>query len=251
MFDFNSRVALVTGAGRGIGRAIAAAFAAAGASVAANDLTPINLDATVAQITAAGGLVKDYIFDVAKQLQVQEMVGQVLADLGRIDFLVNCAGVQPHAPLLEMDEWGWRRTLDVNLSGPFFTMQLAGEAMRRQGGGVIVNIAAAIGDAHGLADCSAFVASKTGLIGLTRQAARELAAYNIRVNAICPGAIEAERLAGATLEEDSVRRQLSDIPLGRLGRPQGVADLVLFLCSDAAAYPTGQAINLDGDLLMG
>jgi 3-oxoacyl-[acyl-carrier protein] reductase len=248
IFDFKSKVVLVTGAGRGIGRAIAVAFAAAGASVAANDLTPINLDTTVAQITGAGGLVKDYIFDVAKMMPVQEMVDQVLVDLGRIDFLVNSAGVQPQVPLLEMDEWDWRRTLDVNLCGPFFTTQVVGRAMRQQGGGVIVNIAVSADRANGLVNSSAFVASKTGLIGLTRQSARVLAAYNIRVNAVCPLLIEPDRPVAQVQDEDKSQPQSGEISLGRLGRSKEVADLVLLLCSAAAADITGQVINLDGGM---
>ncbi len=250
MYDFSGKVALVTGAGRGIGRAISVAFAAAGAGVAANDLTPINLDITVAHIIATGGRVKDYVFDVAKKMPVQEMVDQVLADWERIDILVNNADVRPIVSLLEMDEWDWRRTLDVNLCGPFFTTQIVGAAMRQQGGGVIVNMAAADGRAHGLKNCAAFMASKTGLIGLTREAARELAAYNIRVNAVCLGVVESESQEGFVQDGSNTRRQSSEIPFESLCRPIAVADLVLFLCSDAAAYLTGQAINLDGGMVM-
>lgn len=250
MFDFKDKVVLVTGAGRGIGRAIAEAFAGQGACVAANDLTPVNLDETVRRITAAGGRGKDYVFDIAKKMPVQALVEAVLEDWGRIDILVNNAGVEPHAALLDMDEWDWRRTIDVNLSGPFFTMQSVGRVMREQGGGVIVNIASIAGRAHGLKDRAAYVASKTGLIGLTREAARELAAYQIRVNAVCPGVIETEMTAALRQDEEMLQRWLADIPQGRLGVPEDVVNLVLFLCSDGAAYLTGQAINVDGGKVM-
>jgi NAD(P)-dependent dehydrogenase (short-subunit alcohol dehydrogenase family) len=250
MSELTDKVVLVTGAGRGIGRAIAEAFGAQGAIVAANDLTPVNLDETVKRIVARGGRAKDYVFDVAKKMPVQAMIEQVRDAHGRIDILVNNAGVEPHASILELDEWDWRRTIDVNLSGPFFLIQSVGRVMREQGGGVIVNIASIAGRAFGLKDRAAYVASKTGLIGLTREAARELAAYNIRVNAVCPGVIETEMTAELRKNEAMMRKWLDDIPQGRLGRPEEVAGLVLFLCSDAASYLTGQAINLDGGKVM-
>ena len=133
MSEFAGKTVLVTGAGRGIGRVIAEAFAAQGANVAANDVTPINLDVTVERITAAGGRCKGYVFDVAMKMPVQAMIEQVREDWGSLDILVNNAGVEPHASILEMDEWDWRRTIDVNLSGPFFTIQSAARVMQRAG----------------------------------------------------------------------------------------------------------------------
>jgi NAD(P)-dependent dehydrogenase (short-subunit alcohol dehydrogenase family) len=250
MFDFTDKVVLVTGAGRGIGRAISLGFARLGACVAANDVTPVNLDETIRQITASGGRGKDYVHDVAKKMPVQAMVDEILQDWGRVDILINNAGVEPHAPILELDEWDWRRTIDVNLSGPFFTMQSVGRVMREQGGGVIVNIASIAGRSFGLKDRSAYVASKMGLIGLTREAAREFAAYGIRVNAVCPGVIETEMTAALRQNEAMMRKWLEDIPQGRLGIPDDVVNLVLFLCSEGAAYLTGQAINVDGGKVM-
>jgi NAD(P)-dependent dehydrogenase (short-subunit alcohol dehydrogenase family) len=245
--NFKDKVVLVTGAGRGIGRAIAESFAAQGALVAANDITPINLDQTMQQITRAGGVAKDYVTDIAKKMPVQAMVDQVLDEWERIDILVNNAGVEPHAPLLDLDAWDWQRTIDVNLSGPFYTTQTVGRVMREQGGGTIVNIA---GRAHGLKERAAYVVSKLGLIGLTREAARELAEYNIRVNAVCPGVIETEMTASLRQNQEQVTRWQADIPLSRLGQPQDVVGLVMFLCSDEARYITGQAINVDGGQVM-
>lgn len=250
MSEFTDKVVLVTGAGRGIGRSIALAFAAQGARVAANDITPINLDETVAQIRKAGGRVEDYVADVAKKMPVQNMIEGIVEAWDRIDILINNAGVEPHAPLLDLDEWDWRRTIDVNLTGPFLTMQSVGRVMRELGGGVIVNISSIAGRAYGLKDRSAYVASKTGLIGLTREAARELAAYNIRVNAVCPGVIETEMTARLRQDEAMMDRWLQDIPQGRLGLPEDVSGLVMFLCSDAARYINGQAINVDGGKVM-
>jgi len=250
MFDFQDKVVLVTGAGRGIGRAIAEAFARYGARVAANDVTPINLDETVRRITAAGGKCKDYVHDVAMKMPVQAMIEEIRDDWERIDILINNAGVEPHASILDLDEWDWRRTIDVNLSGPFFTLQSVGRVMRESGGGVIVNIASIAGRAGGLRDRSAYVASKMGLIGLTREAAREFAPYHIRVNAVCPGVIETEMTAALRQDEAMLRKWLEDIPLGRLGAVDDVVSMVLFLCSDEAAYLTGQAINVDGGKVM-
>lgn len=250
MDDFTDQVVLVTGAGRGIGRAIAQAFAERGARVAANDLTPVNLFPAVEAINAGGGRARAYEADVSKKIPVQTMIGQILEDWGRLDVLVNNAGVEPHGSLLELDEWDWRRTLDVNLTGPFLCTQTAARVMREQGGGAIVNIASIAGRAHGLQDRAAYVASKTGLLGLTREAARELAAHDIRVNAVCPGVIETEMTAALRQQEAMVARWLDEIPQGRLGTPQDVVGLVLFLCSPAAAYLTGQSINVDGGKVM-
>jgi NAD(P)-dependent dehydrogenase (short-subunit alcohol dehydrogenase family) len=250
MSEFREKVVLVTGAGRGIGRGIAEAFAAQGAIVAANDLTPVNLDETMRRISAKNGRGKDYLHDIAKKMPVQSMIEEIRDDWGRIDILINNAGVEPHATLLEMDEWDWRRTIDVNLTGAFFTMQSVGRVMREQDRGAIVNIASIAGRAFGLENRSAYVASKMGLIGLTREAAREFAVYNIRVNAVCPGVIETEMTSSLRRDEAMMHRWLEDIPQGRLGGVDDVARLVLFLCSDAAAYITGQAINVDGGKVM-
>jgi NAD(P)-dependent dehydrogenase (short-subunit alcohol dehydrogenase family) len=247
--EFADKVVLITGAGRGLGRAVALAFARQGAILAINDISPINLDETLSLITASGGRAKDYVFDVAKRLPVQGMVEAVLEDWGRVDVLVNNAAVEPHVSILDMDEWDWHRTIDVNLGGPFFAMQHVGRAMRQQGGGVIVNIATNAGRAHGLADHAAYIASKTGLIGLTREAAREFAAFGVRVNAVCPGWIDTQSVH-LSKQEIEQRQHLEDVPLGRLGQAEEVAKLVLFLCSPAAAYLTGQAINVDGGQVM-
>jgi NAD(P)-dependent dehydrogenase (short-subunit alcohol dehydrogenase family) len=250
MGEFHDKVVLITGAGRGIGRAIAETFAEEGAIVAANDITPINLDNTVAQVAKNGGRAKGYVADVAKKMPVQSMIEEILDDWEHIDILVNNAGVEPHAPLLEMDEWDWRRTIDVNLTGAFFTIQSVGRVMRRQGSGVMVNIGSIAGRAHGLKDRAAYIASKMGLIGLTREAARELAAYNIRVNAVCPGVIETEMTAELRQNEVMMSRWLEDIPQGRLGRPEDIARMVVLLSSESAAYLTGQAVNVDGGKVM-
>jgi 3-oxoacyl-[acyl-carrier protein] reductase len=246
----NDQVVLVTGAGRGIGKAIALAFARAGARVAVNDINPDSCARTAGEIDVSGGQALACHADVANKLAVQSMLIDIEDRWGRVDILINNAGVEPHQPILQLDEWDWNRTLDVNLKGAFLCAQSVGRMMQQQGGGVIVNVASIAGRAAGLRDRSAYVASKTGLIGFTKECAREFAAYNIRVNAVCPGVIITEMTAHLRENEVQMKKWLEDIPLGRLGDPEDVTGLVLFLCSDAARYITGQAIHVDGGKVM-
>lgn len=184
--DFKGKVALITGAGKGAGRNLALAFAKHGAAVAANDLSPINVEELVDEINAGSGNARAYIDDVAKKVGVQALVKGVEDDFGRIDFLVNHASVEPHFPLLDMDEWDWHRTLDVNLTGAFLTTQSVGRVMREQGRGVIINlISEAVRDESPLR--AAFLASMAGLEAFSQQAADELAPYGIRVHAVKTG----------------------------------------------------------------
>ena len=233
MSEFQDQVVLVTGAGRGVGRAAALAFAARGAVVAANDINPLSLDELVAQCTAVGGRARAYCFDVAKRMPVMALISQVVEEWGRIDIVINNAAVEPETALLEMDEWDWHRTLDVNLSGAFFVMQQAGRFMRQMGGGVMVNIGA--NQSHTQPQRAAYLASKAGLLDLTRQAALELAADKIRIHAICPGAPGAEYT-------HSLREQLGDKLADHLVTQADVIQLILFLCSQQAAHLTGRII---------
>jgi 3-oxoacyl-[acyl-carrier protein] reductase len=235
--EFQDKVVLVTGAGRGVGRAAALAFAAQGAVVAVNDINPLSLDELVAQCASAGGRAQAYCFDVAKRMPVMALISQVMEECGRIDIVINNAAVEPVAALLDMDEWDWHRTIDVNLAGAFFVMQRAGRVMSDHGGGVIVNIGA--NRSHVQAQRSAYLASKEGLLSLTREAARELAAVQIRVHAVCPGQINAE-------VADSFHKQLGGV-LADQKIPENVTDLVLFLCSQQAAHLTGIIIDCGSD----
>ncbi len=246
--EMTGKVALVTGAGRGIGKAIAEGLAHAGAKVAVNDINPDSCQRVAAGLGPAGAAA--FQADISSKHAVQAMIDGVLERWDRLDILVNNAGVEPQASLLTMDEWDWQRTLNVNLTGPFLCTQSAARVMKDSGGGVIINIASIAGRAGGLRDRAAYVASKTGLVGLTKECARELAAYGIRVNAICPGVIETEMTAHLRQNEAQMKRWLEDIPQGRLGAPDDVVGLVLFLCSDSARYITGQAINVDGGKVM-
>ncbi len=206
MTDFKSKVVLITGAGKGSGRKLAEAFASQGAIVAANDISPINVEEAVEEIRARGGEARAYVDDIAKKVGAQALVKQVEDDFGRIDILVNHASVEPHFSLLEMDEWDWHRVLDVNLTGAFLVTQSVGRMMREQGGGVIVNLLAPDpgitvagrdesspapdraepGQAEygGPGKRAAFFVSMAGLESLSRQAARELAPYGIHVHSV-------------------------------------------------------------------
>jgi NAD(P)-dependent dehydrogenase (short-subunit alcohol dehydrogenase family) len=182
MNKLKEKVALITGAGRGSGRILAQSFAEQGSLVAANDISPINVEEVVNQIVAQGGHAKAYIEDVAKKVGAQHLINQVEDDFGRIDILINHAAVEPHAPLLEMDEWDWHRTLDVNLTGAFLMVQSVGRVMRAQGSGVIINLITASIRSEG--NGTAFISSMHGLEGLSQQAALELGPYGIQVYAV-------------------------------------------------------------------
>lgn len=182
MNKLKDKVVLITGAGKGSGRILAQAFAEQGAVVAANDISPINVEAVVDQIAANGGRARAYIDDVAKKVGAQNIINQVEDDFGRIGILINHAAVEPRVPLLDMDEWDWHRVLDVNLTGAFLMIQSVGRVMRAQGSGTIISlITEPVLDGNQEA---AFIASMRGLEALTRQAAQELNPYGIRVYAV-------------------------------------------------------------------
>ena len=184
--EFKGKVVLITGAGKGSGRKLAIAFAKHDATVAANDISPLNVEGVVEEVIAGGGQAKAYIEDIAKKVGVQSLVKGVEDDFGRIDILVNHAAVEPRSALLDMDEWDWHRTLDVNLTGAFLMTQSVGRVMREEGGGVIVNLISEAGrDESPLR--AAFLASMAGLEAFSRQAALELAPYGIRVHVVKTG----------------------------------------------------------------
>jgi 3-oxoacyl-[acyl-carrier protein] reductase len=176
--DLKNKIVLITGAGKGAGRALALSFAGRGAIVAANDISPVNVDQVVAEILARGGRAKAYVEDVAKKVGAQFLVNSVEEDFGGIDILVNHAAVEPHTPLLEMDEWDWHRTLDVNLTGAFLMLQSVARVMKTKGKGEILNIVAESGSGV------AYRSSMAGLAVLSQMADSELNPYGLRVHTI-------------------------------------------------------------------
>jgi 3-oxoacyl-[acyl-carrier protein] reductase len=235
--DFSGKTAIITGAGAGIGKAAALALAQAGASIVVNDLNPDRVDRLVNEITASGGKAVGFDGDISNRFQVAALIERARDAFGQIHFLVNAAGVYKAEPLTLVDEWDFRRQVEVNLIGTFFCIQLLSRVMADEGGGVIVNLASTAGHPKALEQGIGYVSSKAGVVGLTKQAAQELAVSNIRVNTICPAYID---------ENDMPKYENPPNAMKRMGSGDEVANLILFLLSDAAAFITGQAINIDG-----
>jgi NAD(P)-dependent dehydrogenase (short-subunit alcohol dehydrogenase family) len=246
------RHALVTGASSGIGRATAELFAAEGARVLLVGRSLERLDATAAAIAAAGGTATSAVADLTDPAAIEGLEARIDADLdGRLDVLVNCAGVYESQPFEEVSEADWQRTLRTNLRSPFLLTQLAARRMAAGGGGAIVNVStvnALVGDAD--VDISAYAAAKGALHGLTRQSGVELAAANVRVNAVVPGVIDTPMLSEWTDQAGDVNDWLeARVPLGRLGGPQEVARACLFLASDDASYMNAAFLAVDGGMM--
>ena len=243
----NGKTALVTGAAQGIGRDIALALAADGADIAICD---VNLEAaqkTAADIEAKGRKALALKTNVASSDDVNAMVEQTIQKFGRIDILVNNAGITRDGLILRMKDEDWDLVLSINLKGAFLCTKAALKHMTKQRSGTIINIASIVG-AMGNAGQANYVASKAGLIGLTKTIAREYANRNVTANAVAPGFIDTAMTQALT---ENVRQELAkQIPLGRLGSSEDVANAVRFLASPSAAYITGQVIHVNGGMYM-
>ena len=241
------KVALVTGAARGIGREIAISFAKEGCDIVAWDINMQETDELARTVEGCGRKFMAQEVDITDAAKVSEAVNKILDKLGKVDILVNNAGITKDNLLLRMSEAEWDAVLDVNLKGTFNCIKAASKIMIKQRSGKIINIASIIG-IIGNAGQANYSASKAGIIALTKTMAKELACRNINVNAVAPGFIQTEMTA--KLPEDVKQKMLEAIPLSRFGSPKDVAALCVFLASEEANYITGQTIVIDGGMVM-
>ena len=244
-----NRVIAITGGSRGIGRAIGLRMADAGTSIYFNhyDRDSLEAEETVKLIEDAGGRACGAQVDVASQEDVQNFFKKVIDECGRVDVLVNNAGITIDTLLVRMKEKDWDRVLGINLKGAFHCIQAVAKIMMKQRTGRIINMASVVG-MMGNPGQANYVASKAGLIGLTKTAAKELAPRGITVNAVAPGFIDTHMTAD--LPEKVKDAMLAQVPLGRIGQPEDVAEVVAFLASEKASYITGQVIHVNGGMYM-
>jgi 3-oxoacyl-[acyl-carrier protein] reductase len=242
-----NRIALITGASRGIGRACALALSAAGAKVVLAARQLEKLEAVAAEIRAAGGEAFVVPIDLASHESIKEAFAKASKDFGRVDILINNAGLTRDGLALRMKRDDWDAVLQTNLSGAFFCIQQVLHAMMRERWGRIVNITSVVGES-GNAGQANYAASKAGLIGLTKSLAQELASRNITVNAVAPGFVETDMTASLS---EAIKTKLTEtIPLKRMGKPEDVAAAVNFLASEDAGYITGHVLDVNGGMFM-
>ena len=246
--NLQGRVALVTGASQGIGHACALTLARHGAAVALAARNQQRLDELTQQITSGGGKAAAFVMDVADEEQIKAGVKSAIAYFGKIDILVNNAGITKDQLVMRMKRSDWDSVLSTNLTSAYLCTQQVIGSMLKQRWGRIINITSVFGQ-MGQAGQANYASSKAGLIGLTMALARELASRNITCNAIAPGFIETSMTA--VLSEEFKQTAVKQIPLGRVGTPDDIANAVSFLASEEASYITGHVLNVNGGMLMG
>ncbi|MCH7673361.1 3-oxoacyl-[acyl-carrier-protein] reductase [candidate division KSB1 bacterium] len=241
------KVAIVTGSARGIGRAIALELVRNGAKLVICDLNMDDIQIVVDQFTEMGGEAKGFVSNVTQAEDAQQLIDKTIEAFGKVDILVNNAGITRDNLLMRMKEDEWDAVIAVNLKGTYNCIRAIAKPFIKQRSGKIINLASVVGQIGNAGQVN-YSASKAGVIGLTKSVAKELAARNVRVNAIAPGFIQTDMTAKLT---EKAKEELTNaIPLGKLGQPEDVAKVVLFLASDDAAYITGQVINVDGGMVM-
>jgi len=249
--DLKGKVAIITGARRGMGKADALAFAKNGAKVVVSDISQEECELVVDEIKKNGGEGLAVKCDVTNEKEIKEMVKKTVDKFGKVDILVNNAGICEFKPFLELTEEEWDKTLDINLKGYFLCAQAVAKEMVKKKSGVIINIASVVMGqmGMGMAGLAHYSASKGGIAALTKTLALEFAPYNIRVNAIAPGAIDTPMAASTKADPKVLEATLAMIPLHRMGKPEEIANTALFLSSNASSYITGSIVVVDGGWL--
>ncbi len=255
MFNLTGKVALVTGARRGMGKSHALALSSQGASVVVTDVSLEECQAVADEITAKGGQAAAFKLDVTNKAEVDSVFDEVIKRFGRLDILVNNAGIYQDKPALEISEADWDRTISINLKGQFLCAQRAAREMAKNnppaGGGRIINIAsiASGGVGVGISGGAHYTASKGGVIGMTETLAIEFAPLGINVNAIGPGAIDTPMVSASEMSKEELDAFIAGVPMKRIGKPEEVSAAVVFLASDEASYVTGATLYVDGGWL--
>jgi NAD(P)-dependent dehydrogenase (short-subunit alcohol dehydrogenase family) len=248
-FDLKGKTALVTGASRGIGEAIAKTLAAHGAEVILTSRKIEGLRRVEEGIIQAGGRAASFACHVGEMAQITALFGALAARYPKLDILVNNAGANPFfGDVLSVDEKAWDKTCDVNLKGYFFVSQLAAKWMVSSGGGAIVNVAS-VNAIRPAPFQGVYSITKAGIVAMTKSFAKELAPYNIRVNALVPGLTDTKFASALTQNPDILKMVMPMIPMGRIAKPSEMAGAVLYLVSDAASYTTGSCLAVDGGML--
>jgi NAD(P)-dependent dehydrogenase (short-subunit alcohol dehydrogenase family) len=251
--DLEGKIAIITGAGKGMGRTHSLKLAGAGAKVVVSDISLPDCQLVADEIKGQGGEALALKCDVSKKTEVDNLISETLKAFGKIDILVNNAGIYPFQPFLEMPEQNFQKVIDINLKGYFLMAQACAKEMAKQKYGAIVNIASiAMGQVGvGFAGLTHYCASKGGIVAMSEAMALELAPLGIRVNCIAPGAIDTPGASTTKMDPKAMEAMLAPIPMKRQGRPEEVSNAVLFLASDESSYMTGSVVVVDGGWVAG